>query len=282
MKSRVICFRLHALVMGISLCLPDLQAAGARPPLSSGEGPIATRTIGGPAFANPGPVALLGVKVAFGGLPVDASFYFLSDTNRSFLWTKTSIGIARNAVNRRKAAIDSSVPVLPAVTTPATGETPGQKIVAFCREHLGQQVGDGECAALAAAALRQAGARLPGRDYPGQGDYVWGELVCYVQGGGRPQGNLTDIKPGDIIQFRDARFSGRNREGSGTYSLVADHHTAVVVALQSDRVTLSCYAQHGDGTSDVRASNLYLDDLREGWLRFYRPIPRPVRKMSGL
>lgn len=44
----------------------------------------------------------------FSALPLKAGFYFLPDTNRTVLWTKTSTGTASNSVTHK------IVPVMPA------------------------------------------------------------------------------------------------------------------------------------------------------------------------
>ena len=47
----------------------------------------------------------------FGRLPLNSGFFFLADTNLTYLWTKISAGTASNAVTRRSAAIISTTPV---------------------------------------------------------------------------------------------------------------------------------------------------------------------------
>src|SRR4051812_32335476 len=84
-----------------------------------------------------------------------------------------------------------------------------EKIIAFCQQHKGQMVGDGECASLANQALREAGAKGRGTDRPNQGDYTWGEQVFFIEGGEagpKSEGKSADIAAGDIIQLRDVKF----------------------------------------------------------------------------
>ena len=77
-------------------------------------------------------------------------------------------------------------------------KTPGasiaESVVSFASRSLGQRVGDGECFALADRALRNAGAKSAAAFGPvvPDGDYVWGSEV-----------SLANLRPGDIIQFRD-------------------------------------------------------------------------------
>src|SRR5437867_4231472 len=110
----------------------------------------------------------------------------------------------------------------------------GSKIVDFARKNVGKQVGDGECATLVAEAFKEAGAKPHGsyKDSPNEGDYVWGELVYGLEitrslrTESTPIG--TFVKPGDVIQYRDAKFAGKSP--SGTYKSEAPHHTAVVTS----------------------------------------------------
>src|SRR4051794_7131061 len=67
------------------------------------------------------------------------------------------------------------------------------KILAFCTEHLGQQVSDGECAMLVNEAFKETGA-MPKRKIPKpdgvslrDDDYVWGKLL----------GANDEVQPGD-------------------------------------------------------------------------------------
>ena len=70
----------------------------------------------------------------------------------------------------------------------------GNQVDAFANNHLGQQVGDGGCYALADEALRDAGA-LSAPDYgkiTATADYKWGKEVDW-----------RNAQPGDILQFRN-------------------------------------------------------------------------------
>src|SRR5262249_47977681 len=147
-----------------------------------------------------------------------------------------------------------------------------EKVTAYCREHKGEQVGAGECANLAEAALRAAGAKERGPDDPGAGAYVWGKLVLRLERyGGKltSSGKREEIKPGDIIQFRDVKFQWR--QGNRTYTTSMPHHTAVVVGVADKGRTLRLLHQNYAGKKTVHESTLRLEDLKEGWLRVYEP-----------
>jgi len=154
-----------------------------------------------------------------------------------------------------------------------------EQIVQFCRENNGKQVGAGNCYALAAKALSAAGAkpRFLNPDYPGKEDHVWGKLVMYQEAtttGLKRTGTGKDIQPGDVIQFRDTKWEGKKTTGKGNYSLSFGHHTAVVSAVEKDGNLVRIYHQNFGGKKFVTEGSLTLDDLKAGWIRVYRPIPK--------
>ncbi len=87
-----------------------------------------------------------------------------------------------------------------ALGTPDDDPTPAA-VVAFAREHLGTRVGNGQCTSLIVEAYREAGARRPTREDEGS-EVRWGEPVA----------SFSDVRPGDVLTFRDAVFQGRYRE----------------------------------------------------------------------
>ncbi len=98
---------------------------------------------------------------------------------------------------------------------PSPAQALNAKVVEFCKAHVGKKVGGGECSSLAYYALKAAGAKeLNDFDNnPGEGDYVWGKHAYTVTA---EQGKAVQeavgrnrIKPGDVVQFRDAEFEGR-------------------------------------------------------------------------
>jgi hypothetical protein len=152
------------------------------------------------------------------------------------------------------------------------------RVLAFCKKHVGETVGRGECATLVEEAYKRAGAR-PWQRYrqkPGRYDYVWGLLVYKVEakGGKRTEAQRKGyaIRPGDVIQFHNVVFQGKL--GGGFYRLIVPHHTAVVAEVSKDGKTVEVLHQNMGGKRFVRSDTLRLGDLKDGWLRFYRPIPR--------
>jgi hypothetical protein len=173
------------------------------------------------------------------------------------LFTAAAVVIASLAFGR----VDLGVSVASAAAAPNLGD----KVVDYCRKNMGKKIGSGQCAALAFQALREAGARTrAGKDFPKPGDYVWGRLVYLLEAtpdGRKATGNLSDVRRGDIVQYRDARL-GRAHFG---------HHTAVVAGLEEYR--LKVYQQNVGGTQHVVDGAVRLDKLSAGWLRIYRPVP---------
>ena len=146
------------------------------------------------------------------------------------------------------------------LSSPAQEPLLNQKIVNFCEEHLGRKVGNGNCYALAHCALIDAGARAKFPDYPGKGDYVWGDLVYYMERDGaavKSSGNTDFILPGDVIQFSDCRFGGKGwSQGFG-------HHTAVIVAVKYGGKELKILQQAYNGKSVVTPLTIHPLELAD-------------------
>jgi hypothetical protein len=152
-------------------------------------------------------------------------------------------------------------------------ESLGEKIVAFCQSKKGEMVGNGECAVLAGAALKTAGARGRGPDRPNKGDYTWGDEIFFIEGAEsnpKIEGRPAEIRAGDIIQLRDVKFKGK-RPG-GTYSMTFPHHTAIVAGVEDGGNTVHIFHQNFGGKKVVMNATYKLRDLKEGWMRFYRPV----------
>ena len=99
------------------------------------------------------------------------------------------------------------------------------RITAFARRRLTQAEGNGQCFTLVDRALRHAGAKSAadfGEVTP-DADYVWGSAA-----------SLSDLRSGDVIQFRDYAFTRtvvtENASGTATTETAGDrpHHTAIV------------------------------------------------------
>ena len=149
-------------------------------------------------------------------------------------------------------------------------------VLDFARAQVGRKVGDGECTALARAALRHAGARSRFGPYEPDADFAWGRPVATLTPRDHP---AADILPGDVIQFRDARFvtKTRTRRATRTRTQTYPHHTAIVAAVAGRTLTVLHQNVGLDDWTEaqkkvVQQEKLPLDDLRQGTLWVYRPI----------
>jgi hypothetical protein len=153
----------------------------------------------------------------------------------------------------------------------SAGDVPrlGDKVLAFCKDHLDKTVSNGECAGLATQALKTVGAKpRAGPDWPGKGDYVWGKQVYLVEAtpdGLKERGKLGNVRPGDIMQYRDVKLGER-----GGFS----HHTAIVAEIDEEAKRIKVYQQNAGGRRFVTEGNLRLNRMVAGWIRIYRPIPQ--------
>lgn len=149
----------------------------------------------------------------------------------------------------------------------------GKKIVAFCEDHKGQCVGGGECSDLVEAALRASGGQRRGPEVPNPGDYTWGkQLYCVERIGNKLKttGQIKSVRPGDIVQIRDAKWMKTEPDGRWSYKTYP-HHTAVVSAVASGGKAIKVYEQNVSGRRIVTTGRIALIGLREGWIRIYRP-----------
>jgi len=124
-------------------------------------------------------------------------------------------------------------------------------LLEFCEANFGKQVADGECANLAAEALRYANAkpREPGTD----NTYIWGREVT----AGRK------VLPGDIIQLENCKLG----------KAIAVHHTQVIrKVLEPNRFEVLDQNTNGQKTVDSRQMDF--SRLLEGTVKIYRPLPK--------
>ena len=160
------------------------------------------------------------------------------------------------------------------------------KILEFARDQFGKSVRDGECTSLVFEALKFAdGKFFP--PYSRDGDYIWGV----------PLTSRTQVRPGDILQFRNVVFRGREQttDQNGTtslrfYRLSFDHHPAIVDEVQDRGRVLVILHQNAGSDDDppevkrsVHRDTLRLGDQRpgEGKLWYFRPVPRVDPKDKG-
>lgn len=159
----------------------------------------------------------------------------------------------------------------------------GEQVVAYARQRRGQVVGDGECFTLVDNALRNAGARSAA-DYgtvTPDADYQWGSAVT-----------ASDLRAGDIIQFRNYRYDREveTSHGDGSSETNTDfqerpHHTAIVERVGANGA-VTVLEQNAPEGAPVTRNELFFSDRDDtsggtrtvirvrGRFWFYRPEPR--------
>ncbi|MEO8615712.1 MAG: hypothetical protein ABI600_11270 [Luteolibacter sp.] len=132
-----------------------------------------------------------------------------------------------------------------------TAEWSRTGMVAFCRMNHGKKVGDGQCWALANEAMKAAGKSRPGRDMR-----VWGRVVNPAN---------EQIRPGDVLEFENARF----RESRMTI-ITGSHHTAVVMTPERNgKFTVA--EQNFWGNKRVSFREMSLRTWVAGKMTIFRP-----------
>lgn len=152
---------------------------------------------------------------------------------------------------------------------------------AYAKSNLGRKVGDGQCAALAAAALRYAKCKpRQTKDSPNAGDYVWGGRLATITKDNRNANHHAVFAAGALLQLRNVELRGASL-GGGTYYRTYSHHTAVVGQWGRDGKGryMEVYEQNvgAQGKSDaakmiVQRNRYYLGDLARGTIWVYRPL----------
>jgi hypothetical protein len=156
------------------------------------------------------------------------------------------------------------------------------RIVGYASRKRGERDGDGECYTLVNRALRAADARTAADYGPvsPDADYIWGTSVA-----------LADLRPGDIIQFRDYTYERvtviDDDSGTTTEEHAEDrpHHTAIVQSVDGGGA-VTVWEQNAPEGSAVRRTQLFFTSGRttsgnrttritvRGTFWFYRPEAR--------
>ncbi|KAK7205583.1 hypothetical protein BZA70DRAFT_164019 [Myxozyma melibiosi] len=135
----------------------------------------------------------------------------------------------------------------------------GPRVAGFCAGNVGRQVGNGECWTLARDALKSAGAL---------------ESIGYVHGvkvyeGGEGEGGGEDVREGDVVQFKNARF----KDGYGEKIVGMPDHTAVVRSVEGrGPLRVRVYEQNIGGVKVVREGEYEFGSMVEGEVVVYRPF----------
>jgi len=129
-------------------------------------------------------------------------------------------------------------------------------------------VGDGSHAGFVRAVLAQ----VPGV-YVGPGNEDWG-YVTYAQTGGAVQRRVSDIMPGDVISFWDAKLKGH--KGLHAYNQTAGAGGALVGVVSEFDVKKSkvrvWQANQHVGQQTVEIVNYRLEDLKSGHVKIFRVL----------
>jgi surface antigen len=155
-----------------------------------------------------------------------------------------------------------------------------QQILSFIKQRMGTRHGNGECFTLADDALKNAGAKSAA-DYSKltpDTDYVWGTAV-----------SASDVKAGDVVQFRSYRYDRKVVTKNPDRSVSTDedfqerpHHTAIVEQVNGDG-SMTVLEQNAPVGESVSRNTLYFSSSTtksdnstttikvKGTVRFYRP-----------
>lgn len=120
-------------------------------------------------------------------------------------------------------------------------------LTAYCKQQLGKQVGNGECWTLANEAFKACGLSRPGGELR-----VWGRLLDLKK---------EPLQPGDIVEYRSAKFS------NGSYT--GPEHTTIVVKGGKRGIVIA--EQNWGGNKTVRESDFDPNSLISGKIMVYRP-----------
>lgn len=125
--------------------------------------------------------------------------------------------------------------------------------MAWAFSMIGKRIGRGECTDLVQLHLAYSGARPA--DFSNYRNYIWGAI---------PNG----ARPGDVIQFEFCKF--RWTSGNSWGEIYMDHHTAIIVAINSNGLQL--LHQNAPIGGPVKLETLNLNWKTQGTYRFWRPV----------
>ena len=139
------------------------------------------------------------------------------------------------------------------------------QIAQFAATRLGQQVGDGQCFALADQALQSIGVKSASDfgSISASADYIWGREVA-----------LEQARVGDVIQFRNYNYEetitthityedGSSEESTETQTDSRPHHTAIIASVGSQG-QLMVYEQNVNSQMLVQHNRLLFSQLTIG------------------
>ena len=132
-----------------------------------------------------------------------------------------------------------------------------RRILDFATSNIGRKVGNGECWTLAAEALDYAGAVPPNL-------YDFGQEI-----------SLRQLQPGDVLQFRSARFE----EANYWAQLGVPDHTAIVYSTKGSKTFI---LHQNFGKKIVTILDIDFSNMVSGNVQAYRAIPRGSNQRRDL
>lgn len=143
----------------------------------------------------------------------------------------------------------------------------GQAIFSAAHSKANLPVADGSAQAFIAGAVRsQPTALLP------VGSRAYGALI-YVNIANATVQQLDEIRPGDIISFRNAKFQGKHGLTKYNEDVGKPDHAAVVVEWDGTKKKVRAYEQ-GRESKKVRMESFRVGDLRSGEVKVWRVMGR--------
>lgn len=147
----------------------------------------------------------------------------------------------------------------------------GPHVASWCERKLGQKVGSGECWDLSYNALEKGCGNFAFvSTYTHHGYPIYSTKAAE---GGLLQQDVPasdSVRRGDIIQFKEAKLFDKK---TGKYSQVGmPDHTSIVLANNGN--VLSVAEQNINGVKIVQSGEINLQDLYDGSLVIYRPVPK--------
>ena len=130
-------------------------------------------------------------------------------------------------------------------------------------------VGDGSPQALVLELLRSHGSALLPVGTRAYGALVYANLAIATVT------QFDEIRPGDIVSFRNARFQGKHGSLHAKYSAEAGKpdHVAVVGEWDGTKKKIRAWEQ-GRESKKVKSESFRLGDLRSGEVKVWRIMPR--------
>jgi len=152
-------------------------------------------------------------------------------------------------------------------------EAYGAKIARSAQSAFGSTVGDGSAQAFLLELIRlQSSALLP------VGTRAYGALV-YANLANASTQQFDEIRPGDIVTFRNAKFAGHKGGLHAKYSMDVGkpEHAGVVIDWDGTKKKIRAWEQGREEKgkrAKVREESYRVGDLKSGEVRVWRVMPR--------